>query len=422
LEEFPRKKKELLYSQEAGLFTKRRFYRQYFLLPNSIYGSFGEDFIEDVKNEVNKLFATNDQIKYSPIIIPYDDSVQKSVYVMGKNIIKAFEQNNAGQGFGIIMIPRIKSTFIKNEDELGNLLMREFHERETYVSIIHTNKPSECYVDLGNGRWALSTDKKQLGRYRGYLKNVVLNKILVLNSYWPFVLNTSLNADLIIGIDVKNKVVGFTIIHKDGAKIKFDFSESKDKEKLSKTHICKKIIEIITKEQRSLQRNLKNIVIHRQGKLFTTEKNGISSALEKLGQIGVISEDYKLTFVEIKSTSKIPFRLFKVETPPGIHKEEVDNPTIGTFAPVSEEEAFICTTGPPYWRKGTSNPLHVLKVSGYLSIEEILEDVFYLSNLTWTKIDDCSRHPISIKMADIRLKEFAGDYDQDQLRFLVEEE
>jgi len=422
LEEFRRKKRDLVYSEGAGLYIKKRFYRQYFIVPKSVYESFGGQFVEDVKNGVNELFHSDDGILYSPIIIPYDDSVQKSVYIMGKKIIDAFEENKVGEGFGIIMIPKIKSTYIKNEDELGNLLMREFRDREIYVSIIHTNIPSESYENLGNGQWSLSTDRNQLRRYRGYLKNVVLNKILILNSYWPFVLDTPLNADFIIGIDIKNDVAGFTIIHKDGAKIKFDLSESRDKEKLSESHMCQKIMEIITNEQKYLPRNIRNIVIHRQGRLFTSEKRGISSALEKLAQSDVIPKDYKPTFVEIKSTSKAPFRLFKIEIPPGTQKEVVNNPTIGTYRLVSEEEAFICTTGPPYWRRGTSNPLHVMKISGELSLEKILEDIFYLSNLTWTRIDDCSRHPISIKMTDIRLKEFAGDYDRDKLRFLEEEE
>src|SRR6516162_997920 len=39
----------------------------------------------------------------------------------------------------------------------------------------------------------------------GYLQNVALNKILLTNNFWPFVLATPLHADLTIGIDVKNQ-------------------------------------------------------------------------------------------------------------------------------------------------------------------------------------------------------------------------
>ena len=56
------------------------------------------------------------------------------------------------------------------------------------------------------------------------------------------------------------------------------------------------------------------------------------------------------------------------------------------------------------------------------SIEKVLQDVFYLACLTWTKIDDCLRLPISIKMGDIRLREIAGEYDSDALRFEEDED
>jgi hypothetical protein len=56
-----------------------------------------------------------------------------------------------------------------------------------------------------------------------------------------------------------------------------------------------------------------------------------------------------------------------------------------------------------------------------MPLENAVEDVFYLANLTWTKIDDCSRQPLSVKMNDIRLREIAGEYDRDALRFAEEE-
>ena len=84
---------------------------------------------------------------------------------------------------------------------------------------------------------------------------------------------------------------------------------------------------------------------------------------------------------------------------------------------VSDTEAFLCNTGYPHRFPGTVNPLHIRKVKGTIKLEEILEDVVWLSNLTWTKVDSCSRLPISIKMADIRLREIAGPYDKDALKF-----
>jgi hypothetical protein len=425
LDEIAFKKKELFYSNEAGLFIKKLFDRQYLILPKSVYQSFGERFVEDMKREVQQRYPPEEGISYLPIVITYDDSIQKSIYTLGRAIIKAVEENTAGPGYGLVMIPEIKSKRMRKEDELANLVMRELREREIYVSVIHSTVPTESYERVAaedrNEEWRLVSDRKQQGKYKGYMKNVVLNKILILNSCWPFVLKTPLNADLTIGIDVKNNVAGFTVIHKSGAEITFYLSESEQKEQLSKSHVYSKIIEIISSEQKLSCKSIKNIVIHRQGKLFRPEKDGILQAINKLAKDGLMSQDYRCTFVEIRSTSKVPFRLFDVTTPLGIQKEMVYNTTIGAYVLLSENESLVCTTGSPYRHEGTTKPLHVVKVEGPHALEHILEDVFYLSNLTWTKIDDCSRQPISIKMTDIRLREFAGEYDRDALRFGEEE-
>jgi hypothetical protein len=421
LKDFGNKKKELLYSNEAGLFVKKPFDRQYLILPRSVLEAFGKKFIEDVKSEVNQLFSSEERISYSPIVIPYDDSAQKSLHRIGTAVIKAVQDSNAKPGYGLIMIPEISSKRIR-EDELSNLIMREMRERDIYVSIIHTSVPMDSYeyakIDGENEGWKLVEDHKRRKVFKGYLKNVVLNKILFLNSYWPFVLKTPLNADLTIGIDVKNKVAGFTLIHKTGANIRFFPSESDQKEQLSKNHIRSKIAEILRKEEETLaSMNIKNIVIHRQGRLFEPEKEGILEALNSLAKEKLLPEDYQCTFLDIRSTSRVPFRFFNITSTPGGQEELVRNPMIGICYAPSDNEAFICTTGFPFGHKGTTRPLHVVKTDGNMPLKLVLEDIFYLSNLTWTKVDDCSRYPLSIKMGDIRLREWAGQYDRDALEF-----
>lgn len=420
LDELPHKKKELIYSSEAGLYTQKPFDRQYFILPNSVYESFGKKFIEDIKVEIQRLFPSG-TISYSPTLIIYDDSVSKSVYRLGKEIIKAVEENDVEPGYGVVMIPEVKSRRTRKEDELANLVMRELRTRGIYVSVIHTTVAGESYIKNENGEWELTLDNKQRSTYKGYVKNVILSKILVLNSFWPFVLKTPLNADLVIGIDVKNNTAGFTLINKTGTEITFHYSESEQKEQLGKSQIRTEIVKLIRNEQALSFKELKDIVIHRQGKIFPQEREGILQALNMLAQEKLIHENYQCTFVEIRATSKVPFRVFKVTPLPGIQKEWVDNPTIGTHTyDIFENEAFICNTGAPYEHKGTVRPLHIIK-DGPLPMVSVLEDVFYLSNLTFTKIDDCSRQPFSIKITDIRLREFAGEYDRDALRFSEEE-
>lgn len=419
LEEYPEKKKSLLYSDSAGIYTKIKLGKQYIVIPRSIVDSFGEQLVIDIKNEVNKLFVNNDEIIYDPILIPYDDSVQKSVVRMGTSILKAIEDNGVDYGFAVVMIPEVPSKRMHKEDELANLVLTECRKRELFVSIIHTKVSRDSYEfiqDNEGGEWKLIRDRKIRGKYRGYIQNVVLNKVLLLNSLWPFVLKTKLNSDIIIGVDVKNNTAGFTVIHQTGEKLTFYESTSEQKEQLSREHIRKKINEIIINEQRLDRRKIKNIVIHRQGTLFPSERKGVSEALKILAKQRAIEEGFTCTFVEVRTTSRMPYRLFRIENRPGRQEEYITNPYIGTYRKVSENEAFICTTGQPYLHQGTTKPLHILK-QGHMTIEDAIEDVFYLSNLTWTKIDDCSRLPISVKFTDIRLREIAGAYDADALKF-----
>lgn len=423
LEDLGAKKKELLYSDKAGPFTKKPFDRQYLMLPRSVSESFGKVLEQDIKSEVQLLFQGG-ETSYSPVPIIYDDSVQKGIYTIGKQIINAVEDDEAIPGFALVMIPEIKSKRMRKEDELGNLVMCELHKREIYASVIHTTVSSASFESVhkeneGIG-WMLVSDRRQQSRYKGYIKNVVLNKILILNSFWPFVLKTPLHGDLIIGIDVKNNTAGFTTIHKNGRDISFDFSETSDKEELTEEHIRSKIVEIIRKEQSLSFSILKEIVIHRQGRLFPQEKEGILEALERLKRLQLIPADCQCTFVEIRTTSRVPFRLFNVSTRVDAQREWIDNPTIGTYVCDLSDDAFVCNTGSPYMHAGTTKPLHIIK-EGPLSIENVLEDVFFLSNLTFTKIDDCARQPLSVKMTDIRLREIAGEYDLDALRFGEEE-
>lgn len=420
LDRFPSMKKYMFYSEEAGIYTKEMFDKQYFIIPKSILDTFGIHIVNDINLEVNRLFTNEENINYDPIIVPYDDSVQKSVVKLGREILKAVEENQIEYGYGVVMIPKIPSKRMIKEDELANLLMRELRKRDIYVSIMHTTVSSESYEYYEKkGEWQLIPEKKIISRYKGYIKNVALNKVLLLNEFWPFILKTPLNADLIIGIDVKNNTAGFTIIHKTGD-LSFKYSTSEQREQLGRNHIREVIVNFIINEQKIKRRPIKNIMIHRQGTLFLSEKKGVKEAISILSKQGFVEKDYNCTFIEVRTTSRISFRMFKVSERPGRQEDWVENPTISTHIIISADEAFICNTGPPFKYDGTTRPLHILK-EGAMPIERVLEDEFYLACLTWKKIDDCSRLPISVKIADDRLREIAGEYNIDALRFEEEE-
>lgn len=414
--DFPEKKKELMYSNKAGMYETKQFDRQFFILPESIYNSFGQRFVEDLKQEVHKYIPR--EITYSPTIIPYDDSVQKSIPNLGTKILEAVEKFDARDGYAVTMIPRIATGWAE-EDKLANLVMSELQDYGIYSSIIHTEVPEDSY-EYDDGILEITSDHRQRGVFFGYLRNVALNKVLLLNSFWPFVLKTPLNADLTIGVDVKNNTVGFSLVYKTGEEFRFEASDSHQKEKLGENHIRKKLTELLREDLGFFSSEIiQDILIQRQGRLFPSEKKGVIAALDELTMNGQIPKDYNCNFVELRTTTKIPLRLFQTKTRTDSQSKQIQNPKVGTYLSdkLHGEKGFICNTGYPYDIPGTAKPLYVVKKAGTMPMEDILQDVFYLSNLTWTKVDSCSRLPMTIKMIDIRLRRMAGEYDEDELRF-----
>ncbi len=64
--------------------------------------------------------------------------------------------------------------------------------------------------------------------------------------------------------------------------------------------------------------------------------------------------------------------------------------------------------------------MHIKYIEGELPFDLCLEDIYYLTSLTWTKPDECSRYPITTKINDRRLSEDASEYDEDKLQFSLE--
>ena len=419
----PRKKK-MLFSADAGFWRKEPLYQQYLVLPRSFSDSVGSSFIENLKEQFKATYSPTGEFEYDPSIIVYDDSEGMSVPVLGKEILRAVTNSIFYSGYGLVVIPRLQPTTENVEDELANMLMRELRLRDVYVSIIHTDHALQAYTCLttSNGlrKWEFTRDMRQIGRYKSYLQNIVLNKILLLVSRWPFVLAKPLQADLTIGIDVKNNTAGFTFIMKDGRTIWTFSSDSQYRERLSKiqcsTVICKQLENRLSSES-----PIQTVVIHRDGRTYTEEEEGLCDGFSRLMAKGLIAPNYDLNIVEVHKTTKTPVRFFETVSVPGSQVDVVTNPRIGTYLPLFDN-AYLATTGLPYGFPGTAKPIQLIKTRGKMPLEKISEDLFCLSNLTWTRVEDCSRVPISIKMTDIRLREVAGDYNRDAIQFDTQEE
>jgi argonaute-like protein implicated in RNA metabolism and viral defense len=164
------------------------------------------------------------------------------------------------------------------------------------------------------------------------------------------------------------------------------------------------------------RRVMQTIVMQRDGKIFASEISGVKDAVEIAKKEGILPSDVSMNFIEIPKSAPASVRIFENYIHPG-GSQTIDNPQIGSFYAATNRDGYICTTGKEFHHPGTTNPLHVKYIDGLMPFEEILEDVYALTCLALTRPEDCTREPFTLKLADIRLREHAGGYDEDALAY-----
>jgi hypothetical protein len=402
-----------LYDEDAGFFEQDPLHQQYLVLPQSVVDTYGDRFKEDLCTEVDNLYPQ--KTGYKPDVIPYNDRGPRTYLHQGKEILKAVDVARREPGYAVVMVHHTEDRKLREEDQLAALVMRELAPR-IKAAIIHSEVGQECYEAHWEGdevTYAPVNDKKR-DKLKGYLRNVALNQVLLNNRRWPFVLATSLHADITIGLDLKNNVVGFVVVGKRGESVWWDSKVSSQKQRMNKRQIKAYLLEILRKELQTYVEQPMTIVLHRDGRTYPSELEGALEAIDQLKDENLLQPDASLTVVEISKSAPVSLRLFEVTERAG-GRLWIDNPQVGRYYLVNDTDGYICATGRPFSKKGTVAPLHVSKVQGSMLLEQCLEDVFSLTCLAWTRPEDCTRYPITIKLNDILLSAEAGLYDQEAL-------
>ncbi|MDO1449553.1 hypothetical protein Q0590_24970 [Rhodocytophaga aerolata] len=422
INELGKQRKKLLQDPTVGCYTQRPFERQYLVLPQSIANSFGKThFLTHLKKEVERMHPSKEG--WNPEIITYNDRNTRKSLELGLEILANLQKsiNLRVGGYALIVIPRLNRSK-RTQDDLATLCVVEGHKLlNLEVAVMHSDTLTECYDYQPNRGYYIKEDMK--GLYFGYVQGVALNKVILNNERWPFVLKTPLHADLYIGIDVKHSVAGFTFLTKQSDNIKPIRYKTKRKEQLATS----KVSTILQKQIQTLSafETIHTIVIHRDGRIFKSELQGILHAVEELKKISVLPIDTTVTVVEIPKHSTMGLRLFEEKSSYDILQTKVDNgavmnPQVGSWVAINEREGFVCTTGREFYHRGTSLPLYAKIAFGVMSLEAVLRDIYYLSTLSYTKPDDCSRDPLTIKMTDRRINDYGGKYDDESFELLKE--
>lgn len=409
------KRQELLGKSGVGFYDNRPFDTQYFLIPESINNSFGHIFLKDLKTAVERMHPTTNG--WIPKVITYDDrnhkkSVDLAIEIMGK--VATINE----RGYATIMIPTRKNNK-RQHDDLASICITQCAGRSVplVVSIMHIETLHKCFQYEENKGYSIRNDKR--GLYNGYIRGTALNKVLLNNDRKPFVLAEPLNADLTIGIDVKKSIAGYIFVDKTTENIRKHREKSKSgvAERLTSEQVCKVFIDNI----KSLAKYsaIENIVVHRDGRVFKVELEGMSKAIKLLKDANILSQNASLTVIEIHKSSVTSLRLYEVTGDYNIFETKHDNnlvknPKIGSWLTFNSKEGFVATTGREFKHRGTSKPLYIKRTFGEMPIEALLKDVYWLSTLAHSKPDDCSRNPLTISYADKLINDFGGGYDEDE--------
>lgn len=419
LDQLGSKRMALLRDASAGFYSQGPLGRQYFVMAQSVYDSYGVRELADIKQAVNDLFPQGEG--YDPEVILYDDRKSKTFVHQGKAILDAVDGHGCKPGYAAVMIHNTADQRLRKEDQLAAMVVREFRQRGITAAVLHTAMGRECY-ELR--RYAghppqYEVRPNQRSKFTGYLRGVALNTVLLTNQRWPFALATPLHADVVIGVDVKHRTAGLIVLGSNGATVRTIYKTSMQKERLLREQFCAYFVEIIRMEASTSVKPLTTILTQRDGKLFASEREGAGDAMKLLRQENTLPGEATLTITEIPKKEPVSLRLFDVTR--GSKDLRVQNPQIGSYYAAGPSDGYLCATGRAFRRKGSVHPLHVYRVEGPMSIEECLEDLYFLTSLAWTRPEDCTRDPITTKLNDRFLGEEATEYNTDALAFHLPE-
>ena len=385
----------------------------YFLMPQSVHETFGPVFLNALCATVDDLFPQ--ELSFQPQLIVYPDRDCGTFSQTCEAIFGEVGEQCKRGGYAVAMIPEDRCRRPRQEDTSASHVIQQLKERfDLRAAVIHTTVSTNSYRSAQdeNARTIYRVHPKAEKRLNGYLRNVAINKVLLLNQKWPFVLGTPLHSDAIVGIDVKGNMAGFIATNKLGNVIIPFHKKSQQKEKLMPKQCREYFCDVVTRVAAQANTPIRDIVIHRDGRVYDTEIKGINLGLADLKAQGIVEPEAQITFVEIPQTSPAALRLFDISYT-DFGGPYVQNPQIGNHYTLNSKEGFICTTGRAFRHRGTAKPLHVIRKCGPMPIEQCLEDVLYLSCLAWTRPEDCSRDPITTKLNDRWLGEEGAEHQEE---------
>ena len=377
------KKIEFLY--ENGPFHNEPLPGIVFIYPESLERSIREKFLAKLESEIEKL---TDKKLIILKQIPYKISDEEK---MGSSLIKSI------------------SEFKNSERSIYLPVLWKKHYKNVYGNLkIELNpKLSQCAWE----KTIRNISENESNFSKSQLRNLALG-ILIECGTKPWVIAEDLHHDLHIGIDLLYGHINYNFLYgKGGRFIKTEtgssISRGRYHEAIKKTPLSNQIISNI-KSIKNEGHEIKNLIIHRDGRWWKSESEGLEYAIAHLKDEDIIPKETKYAIVEIRK-SHLPIRIFSSRFKE--RKISLRNPLIGTYLKLDSNNILLTTTGTKAWddfnrgRSANTLLLKVVEKEGNLNIEEIAEDAYNLTHLNWNSPDIDISLPVTITWADQALRE-----------------
>lgn len=258
-------------------------------------------------------------------------------------------------------------------------------------------------------------------RARSQLRNLAL-AVLTEAGVKPWVLADPLHHDLYIGIDTLYGRICYHFLYGIGGRfittqIGHSTTRGRSNEAIKKPELQKRLINEITQIIKA-DIPVKSIIIHRDGRWWPSENDGLKAALKQLIERKILPVDVRCGVVEIRKTHK-PIRLFtQIENNNSI---SFQNPLPGTYLVLDQDNVVLTTTGRPgEWdvpdgRTARTILLKLVEQIRTFEIEAIAEDAYRLSHLNWSAPDIEINLPVTIRWTDEALREtFRPPIDEEE--------
>lgn len=396
LRDYPRARAKLLTDPRAGWLSTTPLGRQYLVLPKSLSRQVNEDFASRLQSAITRHSLG---VQYAATLVLYDDTNARTLHQYVNVLKEALTRAGARGGYGIAVLPE------RAPRDLHHWVKAELYP-ELQLKCASASSIMR-YYDRG-GR--LRSDRS--GEYHGYITNCAIGVLLV-NRRWPWAIASPLHHDVHIGIDVLNGQAGLTFAYCGGRDIHFEHRPGTLPERLSTPQLASALTEELSRRFPPLGANRPtSIVIHRDGRLFESEKVAVHRAIADLQRTGSLGLDVKTALIEIHKDTSQHLRLFSSG-----ENGRIRGPRLGAWWARTATDGLVVTTGWPYRTPGTPKPLAVSLVEGDVELAHLLEDILCLSQLGFSMPSGSTRLPVTLKLSDDFLEAVAVSYDEEAARY-----